>query len=72
MVNIMKWQTMDSFPKDGTVVDIWHKDGGRMMDEWWDEGLTCCLPLSDFTHWMEVIPPDCIKKLADPHHLAHD
>lgn len=31
------WQPMHTAPRDGTVVDLSLKGGGRMTDQWWDE-----------------------------------
>lgn len=53
------WQTMDTVPRDGTIVDLWHKGGGRMVDVWWIEEDQCWSNLftdDDFTHWM--LPPE--------------
>lgn len=56
----MEWQPIESAPRDGTLVDLWHKDGFRLTDTWWDdedEIWVCLFPDGDFTHWMEVEPP---------------
>ena len=31
-------QPIDTAPRDGTIVDLWLTGGGRMTDQWWDDG----------------------------------
>lgn len=59
------WQPIETAPKDGTPVDLWHKIGTRFTDVWWDDSdpeepiWSCMMPDSDFTHWMLTPePPD--------------
>ena len=55
------WNDISTALKDGTPIDLWHKDGFRVTDVWWDdedEVWTCLLPTSDFTHWMLIKHPD--------------
>jgi len=55
------WQIIETAPRDGTPVDLWHRAGGRMTEVWWDDAdhcWSCALPDSEFTHWMPIpIPP---------------
>ena len=58
----MDWQTIDTAPHDGTVVDLWHKEGFRLTDEWWvdEDGDACWTSLFDdshFTHWKPITEP---------------
>lgn len=57
----MKWQTIETAPRDGTVVDLWHKNGFRIVDQWWtdDDCWTCLFDDSEFTHWIDIPIPDC-------------
>ena len=59
----MTWQPIATAPRDGTPVDLWHKDGFRVMDEWWDDECWCGNLWGDdqFTHWMLVTPPGSEK-----------
>jgi hypothetical protein len=59
----MEWQPIETAPRDGTVVDLWCKDGFRMTDQWWDDsdGDACWVCLFDdrmFTHWKPITEPD--------------
>jgi hypothetical protein len=53
------WKPIDGAPRDGTVVELWHRAGYKMVDQWWDddEGIWVggMLPDDEFTHFM--IPP---------------
>jgi len=57
------WQPIATAPRDGTVIDLWHKDGFRMTDNWWNfeedgEGFWTCLLADDyFTHWKPITDP---------------
>lgn len=58
------WQPIATVPRDGTPVDLWHKEGFRVTDEWWDStpGDECwagqLFPDTDFTHWKPITEPD--------------
>ena len=55
-----EWQPIETAPKDGTVVDMWHVHGFRIADVWWDETderWSSLMLDSDFTHWSMVEPP---------------
>lgn len=56
----MEWKNIETAPLDGTVVDLWHKNGFRVSDVWYDdedEIWTNLLPTSDFTHWIKIENP---------------
>lgn len=63
-----EWQPIETAPKDGTVVDLWHKDGFRITDEFWlgdeEECWTCLFSDEEITHWMH--PPSPPKPLPTP------
>jgi hypothetical protein len=49
------WQPIETAPRDGTPVDLWHKIGFRQTDTWWDANDECWSSVnddSDFSHWM--------------------
>ncbi len=50
------WRPISTVPKDGTVIDLMHKNGGRITDEWWteDECFTCLLGTDHFSHWKPI------------------
>ena len=53
----MEWQPIETAPKDGTLVDLWHKDRFRIAETWWDPSDECwssCHDDDDFTHWMPL------------------
>lgn len=53
------WQPIETAPKDGTVIDLWSRDFGRLTDEWWDIE-DQCWALSGIarpTHWMPIPEP---------------
>lgn len=67
-----RWQSIETAPKDGTEVDLWHKLGFRLVDMVWfsssprhpNGGWAGEAPNNwheynpaDFTHWMRVIEP---------------
>jgi hypothetical protein len=54
------WQPIATAPRDGTVVDLWHKDGFRLTDNWWDSEDGVWVSMfddSDLTHWMPIPEP---------------
>jgi hypothetical protein len=54
------WQPIETAPKDGTKIDLWHKDGYRVADCRWDIKTKLWFtdgPFpddSDVTHWMPL------------------
>lgn len=51
------WMPIESAPKDGTPVDLWHRDGFLVTETWWDREDGCwvhCFEDADFTHWMPL------------------
>ena len=56
----MNWQPIETAPKDGVLVDLWHKGGFRVAEVWWDKDdacWSCSMDDLDFTHWMPLPPP---------------
>lgn len=54
---ISGWRTIDTAPRDGTEVDLFHPDYGRITGSHWDPDLESwiILPANSFpTHWMPV------------------
>ena len=63
------WYTIDSAPRDGTVVDLWSARGIRYVDAVWDifgDGYCCWTDANHhgqiedagpFTHWKPLGPP---------------
>lgn len=56
------WSTLDTAPRDGTPIDLWHKNGFRVTSTWWGkedgywmyaDGVVVGNDAS-FTHWMPV------------------
>ncbi len=70
----MAWQTIDTAPTDGTVVDIW-AEGERVIDAWFQKGdwLTSdgeWVSQHEPTHWMPVPqPPEGETDGADRHRM---
>lgn len=58
-VKELEWQPIDTAPRDGTPVDLWHKNGFTVNETWWtdDECWSCVMDDDQFTHWKKVIPP---------------
>lgn len=51
------WKNIETAPRDGTHVDLFHKTAGRIVDLWWVEEDQCwshSMTDVDFTHWMEI------------------
>lgn len=58
------WQPIETAPKDGTIVDLYHKTMGRIVDTWWDDDCWISTLENDeaYTHWMlPPAPPDRIS-----------
>jgi hypothetical protein len=57
MTTVSRWQPINTAPRDGTPVDLWHKSGFRMTEPWWDRDdkvWSCAMGNDQFTHWMPV------------------
>lgn len=53
------WQPIETAPKDGEIVDLWHRVYGRITDTWWDDGgwVPAADWQSDITHWKPLPEP---------------
>lgn len=67
-----EWQPIETAPRDGTVIQCWHKvykcpisvlwkdDGFPYRGErlnWYERSYTTAWPEQSFTHWMPLPPP---------------
>jgi len=55
-----EWQPIETAPTDGTPVDLWHRDGFRITEVWWDSEDECWTHYgsdSNFSHWMPLPEP---------------
>ena len=51
------WKPIETAPRDGTIVDLFHKVAGRLVDSWWDDCWVTTLEGDEaYTHWM--LPPE--------------
>lgn len=51
------WLPIETAPRDGTPVDLWHRAGFRIVDTWWDGTdlcWSCVMDDSAFSHWRPV------------------
>lgn len=67
ILGMCEWNPIESVPRDGTPVDLFHKAGVRMVDIWWVEEDNCfsdCQVMSDFTHWMYPPAPPGYEREA--------
>ena len=52
------WQPIKTAPRDGTIVDLWHKSFGRITDTWWDDCWVSTLSGDDeISHWIPAPGP---------------
>jgi len=51
------WKPIETAPRDGTIVDLFHKTAGRIVDSWWDDDCWVTTLEGDeaYSHWM--LPP---------------
>ena len=56
----LDWMSIEIAPRDGTPVDLWHRQGFRVTEQWWDKDDQCWVPEvrddSDFSHWRPIPP----------------
>ena len=52
----MQWQSIETAPKDGTPIDLWHTGKFRCENCWWD-GAWIGAPDDNVTHWMPLPNP---------------
>ena len=62
------WKPISQAPRDGTVVDLWHKDGHRVENVFWDNDVGCwyqwnprqriLTPTIFFTHFSYITGPE--------------
>ena len=47
------WKSINTAPRDGSVVDLWHRDDFAIYETWWDDDCWVSMLLGDeyFTHW---------------------
>lgn len=60
--DLVEWQPgLSAAPRDGTPIDLWHKNGVRICEQWWDRMDECWAGNgfvdSDFTHWKPIAGP---------------
>lgn len=57
-----EWKPIETAPKDGTPVDLWHETYGRITDTWWDEDdgfwVTGAGDQGLITHWAPLTAPE--------------
>ena len=60
MIKELDWHPIETAPRDGTPVDLWHKCGTRFIEQWWtdDNCWTCLFGDDEFTHWKKVTMPE--------------
>lgn len=39
---VSEWQPIETAPKDGTVIDLWHEEFDRQADMYWGKPEHCC------------------------------
>jgi hypothetical protein len=57
--DLVEWQPIETAPRDGTPVDLWHKDGFRVTEQWWEKSDSTWsgLAYDHFTHWRPITEP---------------
>lgn len=61
------WQPIETAPKDGTIIDLWHKKVGRVTETWWDTDcwVTTLERDDKYSHWMHMPEPPPPKKRTE-------
>ena len=65
---VMPWLPMETVPHDGRVVDLFHRKGFRVTEQWWDTDDECwggVFDDTDFVAWMEIPPPPGYEYSSD-------
>jgi hypothetical protein len=55
-VDMSPWRPMSTAPRDGTVIDLFHKTAGRLTETWWDDECWLATGETDeaYLGWMPV------------------
>jgi len=59
------WLPIETAPKNGEVIDLWHEEYGRITDAWWDDCWTPTGTVDGYTHWMPQPNPPQHKKMSE-------
>lgn len=67
-----QWQPIETAPKDGTVIDLWHEEFGRFPGCSWGHPIHCCGEMGSLcdSDW-HSLPEGWVDEYNEPQHL-HD